>query len=205
MIEATCSECHQTYLKHPRAKLELCCRCRPKRSKKARVLSRTNIESNAISSEAQLAEYFDHDELECLICHERHAGLYRHVLMVHGLSTRDYKIHFGIPMTYGLVGKATKAKMQASAEATQTKMRAIGFDNLEKARAARGNTRIAWPTYHREAQSGKMVNSPNHPRYAEGLDELICKTCGGAVYLPASVSVALQCSVSCETCKRAAA
>lgn len=200
MIESTCHKCHQTYLKHPRAKLNLCCRCRPKRTKKARVLPIDNLAPNALKTDDELAEYFEHDELECLICHERHAGLYRHVLLAHGVKTRDYKIRFGIPITYGLVGKATKVKMQSSSGATQEKMRASGFENLKKARAARGNSRMAWPTYHRHAHVAKMVESQNHPSKMEGMDILYCK-CGGEVYVPAAAALPLQCRVRCETCK----
>lgn len=202
LTEATCSGCGSTYLKHPRARSTLCCRCKPlRRAKLQRILPLTNLAPNAIQSDTELSEYLDHDHLECLICHTRHKGLYAHLRMAHGMSTRDYKLKYGIPVTVGLVGKATRDKMQLSAQAVNEKMESGGYNNLKKARSKKGDTRVEWTAYQRKSKAEAMVESDRHPSKMEGLTVLHCHRCGGEVYVPATVSCALQCKVLCGSCK----
>lgn len=202
LVEAVCTECKATYLRNPRSRSTLCCSCRPhKKTKTVRVLPTSGLAENAIQSVVGLEEYLSHDELECLICGTRHKGLYAHLRMAHQITSRDYKLKFGIPVTVGLIGKATREKMQLNAQATSSKMKSGGFKNLETARSKRKGTRVPWTEYQRVEKAVNMVESPNHPSKQEGMTILNCKKCGSEVWVSSAAAFMLQCRVLCDSCK----
>lgn len=199
MIETKCIECGSVYLKLARSKSKRCCRCRP--AIKSERCLKVEVAPNAIQSLHALEQYFSTDELVCLICGQPSKGLGQHVSHAHGLSAREYKLKYGLPITYGLVGKATREKLSACGEATNIKMSADGHMNLIAARQARGKTRVHWPEYMRKEHANKMVESDLHPSNAEGFETLVCVHCGDDVQVDAKIAFARQCRTLCESCK----
>ena len=49
--------------------------------------------------------YLANDTVVCLLCGRHFVKLSNHVLAAHKIASDDYKIRFGIPLTYGLAGK----------------------------------------------------------------------------------------------------
>ncbi len=202
-IEDTCNGCGNTYQRLPHAKSGLCCSCRRiKRESRVRTDNRTAPDPLAFDSQAALDAWYSADALRCHICGDSFPGLYRHVGMAHGISVRDYKIRYGIPMGYGLSGRATRMKQRACGAATSTKNRESGFDNLEKAREAKrnGETRTAWVRYQAAEHGVRISESPNPPSRYEGMTEMTCTSCGNHFDMPASIALAFQCRAKCPDC-----
>lgn len=205
--EARCTGCKAWYLRHARARLTLCCACRKERRARraAKSAAREPLHENAIRSHEQLEAYFSRDDLTCLLCNQSVRGLYKHVERAHGTTAQRYKTIMNIPVTRGLVGAATLAKMRGSADRTQEKMRAGGFANLANARAARASgdhTRVEWPTYMSVEHIAHMVSSPRHPSNLDGSELGVCHVCGATnVPVDSKVALSMQCRLLCESCK----
>lgn len=200
--EDTCADCGHTYQRLPHAKSGLCCSCRKTKREVTKSLKRRpENDPDAFQTQAALDEWHSHDALRCHLCGDSFPGLYRHVSMVHGISTRDYKQRFGIPVTYGLAGKATREKQAACGRATSTKMAKAGYTNLAHGRAAKTGTRMAWTVFQATEHSTRMVEAPGHPSNYEGEMELTCTVCGGAYEVPASIGLSRQCRAKCPSCK----
>jgi ROS/MUCR transcriptional regulator protein len=54
----------------------------------------------------EVKKYFDADKLDCLLCGRQYVSLGCHLQGKHAISADDYKLRFGIPLSYGLAGKA---------------------------------------------------------------------------------------------------
>jgi len=120
----------------------------------------------------------------------------------HGVDVREYKERYGIPMTLGLSGKATREKQKACAAATIEKTRATGFKNLATGRANKTGSRVDWTPYQAREQVLQMIESPNHPSHLEGEVELTCTKCGNPFPMSAKVACAFQCRAVCPDCSQ---
>lgn len=58
----------------------------------------------------EVKAYFGTDKLACLLCGREYALLSNHLWRVHDISKEDYKLRFGIPAKYGLIGKSRRAQ-----------------------------------------------------------------------------------------------
>lgn len=197
--EDKCKGCGHTYQRLPHAKSGLCCGCRRVKLTSA-AKRRPSAEPGAFDSQEALDAWHAADALRCHVCGESFPGLYRHVGLAHGISTRDYKQRFGIPITYGLSGAATREKQRASGAATADKMRAGGFGNLAKGRAAKTGARTAWVPYQAREHAVRMVESPGHPSNYEGETEVTCTGCGNGFLMPANIALSFQCRARCHSC-----
>lgn len=202
--EDTCKSCGHTYQRLPRAKSKLCCSCRKIKIEAKKSVSRMVAnDPPAFQTQKELDEWYSHDALRCHICGGNFPGLYRHVSLAHGITARDYKLRFGIPLTYGLAGRTTRQKHAACGCATSVKMSVDGYANLSHARTAKTGTRVAWAPYQAAIHASRMIKSPNHPSNFEGEMELTCRECGDAYEVPASIGLSKQCVAKCPTCRKA--
>jgi len=200
-VEDVCSGCGHKYHRLPHATSGLCCGCRRlKRDNTMSTERRPATLPGAFHSQAALDEWYSADALRCHICGESFAGLYRHVGLAHGLSTRDYKKQFGIPMGYGLAGRKTRMMQRACGVATTGKMRDAGFQNLANGRKAKTGTRAQWTAYQVRDHVALMVESPEHPSNYEGDVDVTCTSCGNPFPMPASIVLAFQCRAKCPGC-----
>ena len=63
-------------------------------------------------STEEVRDYLAGDRIECLLCGRFLKSMSKH-LTIHGISPRDYKRQFGIPLTYGLTSEESRKKYQA--------------------------------------------------------------------------------------------
>jgi predicted XRE-type DNA-binding protein len=62
-------------------------------------------------SKKQVEEYFSGSEIECLICHKTFKSIAgRHLSEKHGLTSRQYKDIYGLPLSRGLTSDETRKK-----------------------------------------------------------------------------------------------
>jgi len=57
----------------------------------------------------KVATYLTGEKIECLICGKFFRALGNHVYMVHGITAREYKVKFNIPVGVGLIGDNYRA------------------------------------------------------------------------------------------------
>ena len=62
-----------------------------------------NMDSKAIHS------------VQCLLCQKWFSSVGHHVAKKHGISARDYKLHFGLRLTVGIMSENTQAKFSQKA------------------------------------------------------------------------------------------
>lgn len=199
--EAICIKCGNRYQKLPRSTSGKCCSCRKLARQKVASRQRSETAESAFDSQTALDAWYDHDKLECHLCGGRFAGLYAHVRTAHQMSARDYKLRFGIPMTYGLSGRSTRMKQRACAAATIEKTSKHAFSNLKKGRAARGTSRVSWTRYQANEHVVRMTESDAHPSHYEGYVTMTCTSCGDEFDLPATIALSFQCRAKCPACK----
>ena len=77
---------------------------------------------------ADVDEYLSGDSVECLVCGRLFRNLTKHLQMLHSVDPREYRIQYGIPLSWSLVGATTRA-LHANAALKQT-------ETLEKLLAA---------------------------------------------------------------------
>ena len=75
------------------------------------------------STMKELRNYFDKNELTCLLCGKPCVQLVAHIGPAHGLSADAYKEQFGIPWTYGLAGKSFRRSSSLRIKALMRKGR----------------------------------------------------------------------------------
>lgn len=57
----------------------------------------------------EVDEYFGGDRIQCLLCGKWFKSFSKH-LTIHGVSPREYKLYYNIPVTYGLTSAETRKK-----------------------------------------------------------------------------------------------
>lgn len=75
----------------------------------------------------------DEEKLQCHICGYFISHLGAHVHMAHGISTRDYKLRYGLRLKDGLIGRAERERLQ---KVYGDVLRTFSLENLAKAHAA---------------------------------------------------------------------
>lgn len=116
------------------------------------------------------------------------------------MSTDDYKLRFGIPLSWGLTGTATKARLQQSARTTCEQLQSQGYPNLVKARTKKPLARRQPPSYVRSAWGSKMAALPNHLSKLQGVEDAYCSACGALMKVHALWALRT-CSLLCDTCR----
>lgn len=206
MTEAQYANCGHTYQRLPHARSGLCCSCRGVKRRKDAVAPH-DLAPGAFDSQAALDAWYAEDALRCHICGGAYPGLYQHVGRTHGVSAREYKLRYGIPITYGLSGRATRMAQRRNGASTAGKMREAGYANLAAARSRKGHTRTKWAPYQARDHVVKMTEASGHPSNYTGNTWLTCTICGGSFQMPASIALSFQCRARCAACqdKRSAA
>jgi hypothetical protein len=101
-------------------------------------------------------EYFNKDQLECLICGKYYAGLGTHLALKHKIKVDDYKHMFNLPMSKGLVGNCTCNKMQKSlVRRNDSRMRITEY-TMEAMRAARKAGKHTMRDYYKKAMKDAL-------------------------------------------------
>lgn len=91
----------------------------------------------AFSTIEEAQSYLDVDRLTCLLCGRKLKALGVHLLMIHGMAAEDYHFKYGIPVTLGLTGTATKEKKIANGKKYVARIGpAAALERIDTARKA---------------------------------------------------------------------
>ena len=121
-VTATCIDCGGGYYLHPvYGRSPRCCACKvaqietKQRSQTASYEPRPGYpKRDRFQSMQEVEAYFAHEKITCLVCGHDFKGLQQHINHVHLLSAEQYKVDFGIPFGFGLVGTATRDAISAA-------------------------------------------------------------------------------------------
>lgn len=134
------------------------------------------------SSMAELRDYFAQDRLVCFLCGRSFVKLSSHVFAVHNMMSDDYKILYGIPVSYGLGGKA----FRDSARRISRRLRKEGVippaspETIKKMLHGRKTRRPVSPTVRRYygERLAKMGGRPKQWRH-EDYEEVLRRVMTG--------------------------
>ena len=119
-VTATCVNCGEGFWMHPVfGRSTRCCGCRVVHQEEMQNKYTDSYKPVAgypkpeqFQDESAIHEYFGHHKLTCLECGHAFRGLQQHINHMHLMAADDYKVKFGIPLGYGLVGTETKEKLK---------------------------------------------------------------------------------------------
>lgn len=136
----------------------------------------------------ELNEYFNHEKITCLLCGLKFRGLYRHIEKTHKLHPDDYKLQFGIPPKYGLIGNETKKLLHENGIILQEtypeiKKVFLSIARKKKSKHKLGFTLKGYPALQKKQTEicRKISKLPNHISKASGYVDMNCFDCGSVV------------------------
>jgi DNA-directed RNA polymerase subunit RPC12/RpoP len=214
-VTATCVECGQAFWQHKQGRSNRCCGCRVAHKEKMQNKWTDSYKPvpgyptpAQFQEESEIIEYFGHYKLTCLECGHAFRGLQQHINHMHLMSAADYKVKFGIPLGYGLVGTGTKEKLQAYAATVTAKLTAEEKDErVRRMRAAHpltGGIASTQPVIKkkRAATVKKMLASENRiNRTVSGTTLAPCSVCGVVYEVAAWSAVTNPCRIQCKKCR----
>ncbi|MGE5522367.1 MAG: MucR family transcriptional regulator [Rhodospirillaceae bacterium] len=141
------------------------------------------MSSLKFQTQEELDVYFSQSRLRCLLCGKSFAGLNQHLTRNHQMPAREYKIMFGIPLGYGLLGCEAKAKLITHGHNMAAD---VGSEQLKAMHAARSHTGGVVshaPVITRKRQEialEKLAGSPMHISKVavNEMVETFCDACG---------------------------
>lgn len=69
-------------------------------------------------SRREVLEHLSGDRIKCLICGKHFKAVCHHARITHGISAREYKERFGLPVTRGVTGETSRGAWSASMHRT---------------------------------------------------------------------------------------
>lgn len=161
-------------------------------------------------TEDELKKYFGEEKVQCLLCGRRYRGLFQHLLKGHGVSLEEYRVMYGIPLEYGLVGEDTRLLMTEHGnnryQEDQTKAalsKGYLLAHTPYAKQANRNVR-AMPVVmaNKRAAIMKAVTSPEHLSKKSQTPAMgVCCDCGEPVVTNEMALVTKGDLLLCPKCK----
>lgn len=217
-LMSVCADCSAQFWMHPVfGRSTRCCGCRVAHYQKMQAKLTDSYTPKAgfpktqqFQDEPELAEYLSNHKLTCLECGHEFRGLQQHINHRHLMSADEYKVKFGIPLGYGLVGSETKELLkvyQTAANAALTKEElTVRVERMHAAHPRTGGIVSTQPIIKkkRAAVIKKMIASDRHiSKTVTGTTFAPCSQCGD-VYEAATWSVVTNpCGVKCTKCSTA--
>ena len=157
---------------------------------------------------SEIQQYFSNHKLTCLECGHEYRGLQQHINHMHLMSANDYKIKFGIPLSYGLVGCETKELLKVFMTEVNARLTADEIaDRVEKMHSLhphKGGYVSTQPVIKkaRSAHVKKLHESPNHiSKTISGKTQAPCSECGAMFEVATWSAVTNPCRIKCKKCK----
>lgn len=206
---ASCVDCGKIYLKYYSAKSQRCCACRRTlallKCGNAVVLHDGYPKLNKFKTINEIDDYFNGDEITCLLCGNGYKQLPQHLASIHDINTDDYKIRFNLPLSRGLVSKEFHEE-----RSLDCKKRGIGGGD-EKMKLMQ-NLSQECRNNHRKPNNVLKINRGKLAGYAsKSSDKAIfkrqnkidayCSECGGIINVSEHAVIVQSCRILCDRCK----
>ncbi len=215
VVTTTCVDCGQGFWQHPQGRSKRCCGCRVTHYEKMQNKYTDSYKPVhgypkpvQFQEESEIHAYFGHYKLTCLECGHEFRGLQQHINHMHLMSADDYKIKFGIPLGYGLVGAETKEKLKDFATKLNASLTSEELaEKVKKMHAAnphKGGIVSTQPVIKKKRQAlvRNMYESENHiSRTLSGKTLAPCSECGDMHEVAAWSAVTNPCRIKCKQCK----
>jgi hypothetical protein len=212
----TC-ECGQRFLAHPHSRARRCCACRVRvRQQYVRGWAGTGTDPlpgyprlEAFQTMEEVREYLSQERIDCLLCGRRFKMLNTHLLRVHRMGLREYKLKCGLPLTSGLVSTPTRHLLsEIATERLADEPPERAKERMDKAREAQrgqpppdqihGSPAIL--NMRREAALN-AAGSENHISRRTGLIPWQCTECGAETMVGETFAITNACRVLCKACR----
>jgi hypothetical protein len=215
-VTATCADCGQAFWMHPIfGRSTRCCGCRVAQKEKTQNKYTDSYKPVygypkpvQFQEESEIHDYFGHHKLTCLECGHQFRGLQQHINHMHLMSADDYKVKFGIPLGYGLVGAETKEKLRTFTTELNARLTSEELaEKVQKMHAAHprtGGISSTQPVIKKKRQTigKKLSESENHIcRTVSGTTLAPCSECGDMYVVAAWSAVTDPCRIKCKKCK----
>ncbi len=212
----TC-ECGQQFLAHRHSRATRCCTCRVRaRQQYVRGWAGTGTDPlpgypkiEPFQTMEQVREYLAQERIDCLLCGRRFKMLNTHLLRVHKIGLREYKLKCGLPFTRGLVSTPTRTLLsEIAAERLDGESPEQAKARMDKAREAQRGQPPADQIHgspailnmRREA-ARKAVESENHFSRRKAIIPWRCTECGAETMVGETFAITNACRVLCRKCR----
>lgn len=112
------------------------------------------MKSNQFKTLEDIEEYFNNDEIECLVCGDYKKSLALHLKAEHEMTADEYRQEFGLPLGRGLIGRDVHRKLSNAARLGQEKGR-LDIEFVEKnPNSRKGGRRSFSPAHMKKFQVG---------------------------------------------------
>lgn len=189
--------CGVVFYRHERSRQRMCCLC-----KQTTITVRSKLlpSTTGFKTAAEVDEYLGGDTIKCLLCGGPFQILGRHLISEHGISGREYKLRFGIPLTRPLSVSVVRdrARIRIQGLIASGAIQTSADEDRARLLASKPRAYVA-PT------APSAIAAMNHGVKANPSHKLIdtfCSVCGKpAGQRKESVVLIHGCRILCPTCK----
>lgn len=210
--ECECIQCGAAFIKFYASRARMCCACSliNKKIKAGEIvkLQAGYPKDTAIQSLEELESYYSGEKITCLLCGNEYRALTpKHLNGAHGVTTKEYKLMFGLYLSRGLLGSATRkiySERQHEVMQGETKTRILKIMHQHNS----NNPRIVVGCAHspalvekRKAISKAAIVSDNHISKRKNIVAANCSKCGETVEVSEATAITKRCKLLCTRCK----
>lgn len=210
--ECECIQCGASFIKFYASRARTCCACSliNKKIKAGEIvkLQAGYPKDTAIQSLEELESYYSGEKITCLLCGNEYRALTpKHLNGAHGVTTKEYKLMFGLYLSRGLLGGATRkiySERQHEVMQGETKTRILKIMHQHNS----NNPRIVVGCAHspalvekRKAISKAAIVSDNHISKRKNIVAANCSKCGETVEVSEATAITKRCKLLCARCK----
>lgn len=212
----SCIDCGSSFWIHPvYGRSNRCCPCRADHAEKMQHLQTDSYlpiagfpKVDQFSEIEQIHSYFSNYKLTCLECGHEFRGLQQHINHMHLMSANEYKIKFGIPLGFGLVGCETKDALREHATEMNSKLTDVELSErilkMQNANPNKGGVCSTQPVIKKKRISiaKQMSAATTHiSKTINGKTQAPCSECGNIFEVATWSAVTNPCRIKCKKCK----
>lgn len=189
--------CGAVFYRHERSRQRMCCLC-----KETTITVRSKLlpQTTGFKTAEEVDQYLGGDTIKCLLCGGPFQILGRHLISEHGISGREYKLRFGIPLTRSLAVFAVRERARKRIQ--ELISRGVVQTSADEDRA---RLLASKPRAYTKPTAPAAIEAMNHGIRANPSQKIIesfCSKCGApAGQRKESVVLTHGCKILCPECK----
>ena len=166
--------------------------------------------TTALQSIEELEAYYSSEKITCLLCGNEYKTLsHTHLENIHGVTAREYKTMFGLYLSIGLLGRATKKiysdrmRLRLTPELKEAVVSKLHQSNKENPPTNPGYSHSPALIKKQKASMRQSVRSNihNHVTSRKNIVPAQCSRCGAIIQVSESTAITKRCILLCGPCK----
>lgn len=210
--ECECIQCGAAFPKFYASRAKTCCACSiiNKKIKSGEIakLQAGYPKDTALQSVEELESYYSGEKITCLLCGNEYRALTpKHLNGAHGVTNKEYKLMFGLYLSKGLLGAATRkiySDRQREVMQGETKTRILKTmhqHNSDNPRRWVGCAHAPALVDKHKLISKAAIASDKHISKRKNIVAANCSRCGEVVEVSEATAVTKRCKLLCARCK----